>query len=187
MRLFIAINISDRSKKLINNKMKILKNEINEDIKWVDKENWHITIKFLGEVRKNKIDDIKNKIDNMSNFKKFYLQFNKINAFPNLNYPKVIYLAINRSQENLIKIHKEIEKELLKINFKRDEREYTPHLTIARTRKSSEMKKISKKINEYYSKKYFINIFSFIEGISLMKSELTSEGAIYTEIFTKKF
>ncbi|MGM0411315.1 MAG: RNA 2',3'-cyclic phosphodiesterase, partial [Bacillota bacterium] len=139
MRLFIAINISDRSRKLINNKINILKEEIKENIKWVDKENWHITIKFLGEVKENKIDNIKNKIKNLSEYEKFYLQFNKINAFPNLNYPKVMYLAINKSQGILKNIHKEIENELLKINFKKEDREFTPHLTIARTKKRSDL------------------------------------------------
>jgi 2'-5' RNA ligase len=49
MRLFIAVDINNRSKKFIKKKLKILKSELNADFKWVKKENWHLTLKFIGE------------------------------------------------------------------------------------------------------------------------------------------
>ena len=185
MRLFIAINISKRSKKLITKKINSLKNEINKDIKWVKSDNWHITLKFLGEVKKRNLPKIKNEISNIKDMKKFYFQINHLGAFPNLDYPKVIYFGINKGENNLINIHNQIEDKLVALNFKKDERNFTPHLTIARGRKNSNYQKLSHLLRNFIeNNNNFVNIYSYVDRISLMKSTLTPEGPIYQEIFS---
>ncbi len=187
MRLFIAINISKRCKKLITKKIKLFKKEINENIKWVKNDNWHITIKFLGEVKKRNLPEIKKEIKYVKDMKKFYFQINHLGAFPNLDYPKIIYFGINKGENNLINIHKQIEDKLAALNYKKDERKFTPHLTIARGRKNTNYQKLSHLLRDFIkNKNNFINIYSYVDRISLMQSTLTPEGPIYQEIFSKK-
>ena len=185
MRLFTAINLSERSKNLINNKIEIVQKNIEEKVKWVKKENWHITIKFLGEVEETNLAKIKNKIKEIKKFEKFYFQINKIGAFPNLNYPKVIYLGIDSGKEKLIEINKEMEKKLAELNFEKEKRAYTPHITVGRSKDYTDNSNLASSLKEFHKKNHFINIYSYVDKISLMKSELTPKGPKYEEIFTK--
>lgn len=185
MRLFIAINLSARNKNLINNKIRIIKKNVKEKVKWVKKANWHITVKFLGDVNKNRLSLLKSKIKEVKNFNKFYFQINSINTFPDIDYPKVIYLGVDKGKNKLIEINNEIEKKMSELNFEKEQRDYTPHITIGRSKDYTNINKLANSLNEFKKQKYFINIYSQVESISLMKSELTNEGPEYEEIFSK--
>lgn len=185
MRLFIAINLTNRNKTLIKNKVKLIKNNVEEKVKWVKMENWHITIKFLGDVNKNQLSAIKNKIKEIKDFNEFYFQINKLDAFPNISYPKVIYLGVDQGKNKLIEINEEIEKKLFELNFEKEQRDFTPHITIGRSKDYTNINKLSNSLSEFNKQNYFINIYSKVENISLMKSELKQDGAEYEEIFSK--
>ncbi|MFW5720905.1 MAG: 2'-5' RNA ligase family protein [Bacteroidota bacterium] len=80
MRLFIAIDVPERSKNLIEKKVNLIKKEIDQDVKWVTKHNWHITLKFLGDVDKNKVSAIeKTLVSVKNNFKNFLDVIKKAN------------------------------------------------------------------------------------------------------------
>src|SRR6056297_75756 len=110
MRLFIAVDISERSRELINRKVKILKKELDSDIKWVDKDKWHLTIKFLGDCGQQKKEMIIDKLKSLEIKAEInYIQYNKINAFPNLKNAAVLYLAAAKGRQFLKKLNEIIE------------------------------------------------------------------------------
>ncbi|MGM0437573.1 MAG: RNA 2',3'-cyclic phosphodiesterase [Bacillota bacterium] len=185
MRLFVAINFSERNRNLIKNKVKLIKNNVEENVKWVKKENWHITVKFLGEVKEKKVSNIKNKINEISKINKFYFQINKIGAFPSLNYPKVVYLGINRGKDKLKEVNEKVETKLSELNFEKEDRPFTPHVTIGRSKDYTDNNNLANTLIDIAQKKNFINIYSKMDKISLMKSELTDKGPLYEEIFSK--
>jgi len=83
MRLFIAADINNRSKKLIEKKFKLLKSELNNDLKWVKKENWHLTLKFIGEASEIDKENLIKVLKNIEfDSKGQYINFDKIGAFP---------------------------------------------------------------------------------------------------------
>lgn len=181
MRLFIAVNINSRSKKLIAKKLEILKTELNSDIKWVEKDKWHLTLKFIGEVSTEKKEKLIEALKNI-NFSEQnkYIQFNKVDAFPSLNTAKVIYLALNKGRDVLKDLHGRLEKELLKYGFESDQRPYIPHLTLGRNKNES------LSIKKELDKNHFVNIYAQIKSISLYKSELRADGSEYFELFSIK-
>src|SRR6056297_3199341 len=124
MRLFIGVNINERSKKFIERKMNILKKDYNNNFKWVKKDNWHLTLKFIGEAtaaeKENLIKSLKN-ID--FDHQKEYINFNRIEAFPNLKKAKVLYLALSQGRGVLKKLHQDLEAELSNYNFENDKRD----------------------------------------------------------------
>jgi 2'-5' RNA ligase len=182
MRLFIAVDISERSRKLINRKVKILKKSYDSDLKWVDKENWHLTIKFLGECEEEKKKLIIEKLENINIKSEIdYIQFSKIDAFPNPKEAKVIYLETAKGSEFLKELNHIIEIEMAKLDFEKDQREFIPHLTLARSKNNGEFN-----IKSNFLKNDFINIFSYIDSFSLYESRLSSDGPEYIELFTKK-
>ena len=188
MRLFTAINLSNRSRKLLNDKIKILQDEIDQQLKWVDPENWHITLKFLGDTSKEKAEEVKKDIAQIaSSNKDFPVILNNIGAFPHLNHPKVLYAGVNQGSDELAQLQERLENKLYKRGYSREDRSYTPHLTLARSRKNTNFNRLSNKLKKFAEKNHFIKIYFKADSISLMKSELTPHGPIYEEIFSKKF
>ena len=185
MRVFIAVSIPERSKKLLENKVNKIKASVNQDLKWVESKNWHLTLKFLGETDKRKINEIKKKIsETVNNYNSFPLKFRGINAFPNMRYPKVLFIDIKWGKDNLIKMKSELDKSLSEIGFSLEDRDFKPHLTIARSRNNTDLKKLAESLAEFDSKN-FINIYMETKEIKLMKSELYPSGPAYEELFTK--
>jgi len=181
MRLFIAVNINQRSKKLIKKKVELLKKEYNSEFKWVEQKNWHLTLKFIGETSVEKKEDLIKALKNID-FKGLnkYLQFNKVDAFPDSKRAKVIFLALKQGSDILEELHAQLEKELLNYGFEADQRDFVPHLTLGRS--SSSPVEISKKFLD----QYFVNIYARIESISLYQSQLKAEGPEYIELFSIK-
>ena len=184
MRLFISINIPEHYRNLINNKISVIKNEINQELKWVKEENWHLTLKFLGEVEdKTKISRVKDILSELKDdYNSFPIRFQNISAFPDINHPKVIYVGINQDQNKLIKIHNSLDTSLSKVGFESENKKYTPHLTFARSKSQTNLKQISNSLKKYINK-YFINIYMKCDEISLMESKLLPEGPVYEKVF----
>ncbi|MFW6281831.1 MAG: RNA 2',3'-cyclic phosphodiesterase [bacterium] len=184
MRLFLAVNLNENLKNTINKKIKDLNNNSKTSMKLVKKDNFHITLKFLGNVDEDKINLIKEKMDFLSKYhNSFILTIDKINAFPEIDYPKVIYLAIKDQQNSLIKLHRDLDYKLNEIGFKRNERVYLPHVTLARTSKDTDIKRLSIIIKKYKDR-ISINNKIQVKKIYLMKSILKEDGPIYKEIYS---
>ena len=94
-------------------------------------------------------------------------------------------MAVDQWKNKLIEINEEIEKKLFELNFEKEQRDFTPHITIGRSKDYTNINKLSNSLSEFNKQKYFINIYSKVENISLMKSELKQDGAEYEEIFSK--
>lgn len=181
MRLFIAVNINSRSKKLIAKKLEFLKTELNSDIKWVGKDKWHLTLRFIGEASAEEKEQLIEVLKNINfNAQNKYIQFNQVDAFTGFKTAKVIYLALNAGKDILKGLHDRLEKELLKYGFESEQRAYIPHLTLGRN-KSDPFK-----LKKEFIKNNFVNIYAQIESISLYKSELKADGPEYIELFSIK-
>lgn len=184
MRLFIAVDLSDRSCELLENKVDILQDSINQNLKWVKKENWHLTLKFLGDTPEEKLGILQEKIlESTAELESFKFQLSGISAFPDPDYPKVVYAAIDRGHEQLKELYNNLEQELTAAGFEADERSFTPHLTLARTSDNVDHKKLAKDL-EQFSDKSFLNIFSPAREVHLYESKLLPEGPKYKKIFS---
>lgn len=166
MRLFIAIDISINLKKeILDLQSKITFGRIIS----VSKDNLHITLKFLGEVKDSK--DIISKLENID-FQSFSISADKVGFFPNENFINVVWVGFEDSKK-LIKLQQKVEEVLP--DFKKDYN-FVPHVTIARVKylSSEERDKLKKIKSKSITKKSF-NISSF----KLIKSVLTIDGLVY--------
>ncbi|PRX31020.1 2'-5' RNA ligase [Orenia metallireducens] len=185
LRLFIAIELED----LIKEKLEKIKNILRDcslEIKWVDKCNLHLTLKFLGEVNVDNIDAIEQKLLALKGeVDKFDIRIKGLGAFPNLDYPKVIWTGIDDGQENLKKLQQLLEDSMLDLGFKAEAHSYLPHITLGRTgRKEKNFTLISKRIKEF---PFEIDCKQQVNKISLMKSRLTPKGVVYNSLFEVEF
>lgn len=172
-RGFIAIDIKPFPK-LIE-----FENEIKNtgaNVKLVEPENIHLTLKFLGDTDESLIDRIEEITNNsVKETKPFEIQLKGAGVFPNERYIKVIWIGIENG-ENISKIAGKIDDELSNLGFKREKRKFSAHLTIARVRNVKNKDELIR-IIEKYKEVEFANIG--VNSIKLKKSDLTPKGPIY--------
>lgn len=164
MRVFIAVRVP------LNEKIKRVLEELSKfkGIKTVKPQNLHINLKFLGEVEEDKIKEIKKILEELKGFGNFEVSLKSIDAFPNQNFVRVIW--IGAKSDKLIRLAKLIDSELQNLGFIPGNK-YTPHLTLARVKK-----KISK-IKKIFSDEDFGKLK--VEKVELIKSELKKSGPQY--------
>jgi len=185
MRCFIAVPLDNelrKNVKEVQKKFKIVENLL----KFVKSENLHITVKFLGNVNKTQIERIKQNVRvALKNRGPFQIEIRGIGVFPSTNYVRVIWLGVENGREELIKIMKSIDEKLEILGFKK-EKEYIPHLTLARVKnvRINEKEKLKKLIEEL--KNVRIGVMK-VSSLVLYKSELLPSGPIYSELFRWEF
>ena len=167
MRVFIAIEVPEELKKKISE----LQKELNIDgIKLVEKENLHITLKFLGNVDEDKVDEIKKMLSSIK-FENFTIKLNKIGVFPNDNYVRVVWIGCDSKE--LSKLGEDINDALAPMFAKE---KFSAHLTIARV-------KLKMELNQFLNRHKNDEFGDFVcSEFKLFKSELTKEGPKYTII-----
>lgn len=186
MRLFIAVELTENAKEILARNVSSLKNYFTEKLNWVDNKKWHLTLKFLGETEKNQVKNITNILDNVAgNYREFSMAFSGINAFPDMNYPQVIYMPVTKGTAIAKKMNSELEAEMKKIGFKKSRNKYIPHITVARTRKSNNQKRIGRELEYFLDKKdnRLQTAKMSVNELTLIKSTLKSSGAVYDIVF----
>jgi RNA 2',3'-cyclic 3'-phosphodiesterase len=175
LRCFIAIEIPASIKKDISGIVSTLKIS-GADVKWLADENIHLTLQFLGPTDDSVIPDIKEALVKiLSPYPPFYITISQVGSFPGEKRPRILWVGIEGS-EDLIRLQKDIAKEMEKFGYPPEERRFTPHVTIGRVRTNKNIPELIKRLEE-------IRTVSFpgfeAKEIVLMKSELNPAGAKY--------
>lgn len=131
MRTFVAVNVNPFPGLL--NTLKELKSELApEAIKWVDENNLHLTLKFLGDTSVGQVDEIKNALQEITRrFATFYFRLNGLGFFKTKGMPRVLFVKIEEA-EMLRELAAEIDEQLARLGFEKENRPFSPHLTLAR-------------------------------------------------------
>jgi len=183
IRAFIAVEIDAQIKQKISNLISVLKKS-GADAKWADENQMHLTLKFLGNINKDKIEEISGAMSSVSsNSKSFAVSFSEIGAFPDTSRPRVIWLGVDKGAEDLKILNDRTETSLKKIGFAKEGRKFEPHLTLARIRSPKNISNLIKLIGETNCD---IKDETRIDKLTLFQSILNSKGAIY-EVLLEKF
>jgi len=149
-------------------------------VRWVRPAGMHITLKFIGDIEESQVEEIEDKIKIVAkDFSPFDVTIKGTGAFPYLERPKVFWLGIEEPTHSLEKMHDQVQMELAKIGYPREERSFSPHLTMGRVKFSD---KTIPKIASALERKPIEECSFTANEIVLMKSDLESTGAIYTPI-----
>ncbi|MBA4348872.1 MAG: RNA 2',3'-cyclic phosphodiesterase [Thermodesulfovibrio sp.] len=178
MRCFIAIELPQDIKESISSLIDKLRH-ISKGIRWVPVENIHLTIKFLGEVKDDLIPEIEKRLSSIRmNHGSFSVAVRRTGAFPNFKYPNILWMGIDES-EDLSRLYSDIDKTMSELGFEKENRKFSPHLTIGRVKDTKGIEPVFKEIYTLQD-----NLFGSIEAkeILLMKSVLKPTGAEYSKI-----
>jgi 2'-5' RNA ligase len=149
-------------------------------VTWVRRENFHVTLKFLGEVESTDADPLKALGAQIAPlFPKFELAFDTVGAFPNSQRPRVLWIGSRQAPPVVFEFHQGLERELTKMGFEADRR-FAPHVTVGRvkeehTARLAQFASIMSQIKSFECR-------ALITGLTLMESTLSPGGAIYTPV-----
>ncbi len=185
MRLFVACNIDRETKDYFREKTDKLKRELPRGVKWVKPDNYHITLKFLGDTSQERAEELIDRLDNISLKGQFTCKFKGISAFPDRDYPRVLISRVTQGREELVELHNKIEKAATEMDFAEEKRKFTPHLTLGRIKNKADIKMAADVLtDEGFGKNLAVS--DSIDSFSLMKSTLKPQGPIYQEIFSRE-
>lgn len=172
MRCFLAVDLPKKVKDEIE---KIQKQLPEKDLKKVEKENLHLTLKFFGEIDDKKINEIKEKIKDFK-FEKIKCNLGTIGVFPSSSFIRVVWVSLE-PQDKIKELAKKINEKL----NSRDDR-FESHITLARIKFLKNKKEFIEKLKEIKVNPIEMTIDSF----SLKKSTLTEKGPVYETIIEFK-
>ena len=183
IRSFIAIELPDELKLELIQLEARLKLDKQPWVKWVNPYSIHLTLKFLGNIAIDRTGEITGAIeDAVQGISPFHLEVKELGVFPNLKRVQVAWVGISGELDKLSQLQKRIETNLTPLGFAPESRAFTPHLTLARLRDQAsldERQRFGQLIaNAKFEAAYTIEV----DAISLMRSQLTREGAIYSRI-----
>jgi len=178
VRSFLAFDMENESvlKKLAQAQDLLAKT--GADLKLVEPQNIHITIRFLGDIRLATAEKIFEEMKK-TQFQPFDVQIRGLGAFPNVRYPRVLWAGITEGVDKLKSVFNQLEPRLRSLGFSPDPNGFSPHLTIARVKSGRHKAELAEFIvrNESYD-------FGTIRAncLRLKKSDLTPKGPIYSTL-----
>lgn len=179
MRLFIAIEITDEIKRQLVDVQQQLKGSA-VDASWPRPEGIHLTLKFLGEVPEAKAQEIMRTLTTaVRGTGQFRLEVGGVGTFPNPGNARVVWVGLSGDGGKLSSLQASVDEAMTGIGFERDNRGFTPHLTLGRIKSIRSRDAWTKALEAV--KDLRLPAFE-VSSVSLMKSELKPAGAVYTEM-----
>jgi len=176
VRSFVALELPDLLKNNIDAYIQELK-PFSLNTHWVNNNNLHLTLKFLGNRPAQEVDAImQTLLDARVGLRTFHLTTDGMGAFPNFRHPKVIWLGI-KSEPNLAltELQQQIENCLAVIHIEKETRPFRPHLTLGRIKQAGKFSAL-----QDYVTRHPFPTFSFPQkSFVLMRSIQKSRGVYY--------
>jgi len=182
IRSFIAIELPDELRLEIGRLQAQLKSGSQPWVKWVNPDSIHLTLKFLGNIAVDRIDEITRAMEEAAQtVPPFHLEIKDVGAFPNLKRVQVVWVGISGEVDKLGQLQQRIESNLERLGFAPESRPFTAHLTLARLRNQASLDE-RQRFGQLIADTRFQAGTIEVDAISLMRSQLTREGAIYSRI-----
>ena len=183
IRCFIAIELPQGIKDELGSWEERIRESPYAFVKWVDPEGIHLTLKFLGNIDSTTLPQIIEAVNKAAQGKPaFYLQIEGIGVFPNWQRPEVVWVGVGGEVEKLIALQQSVDTALTPLGFPRESRPFTPHLTLARLRGKASPKERQTFGEQVRSISLEAGTSFVANSVSVMRSQLTPKGAIYTRL-----
>ena len=180
MRVFIAIDIDEKIRKALGDLQQQLQSKVDikkGDVKWVNPENIHLTLKFLGEIKDEKVVDICDIVKEVAGgHKSFELDIQTVGCFGGRS-ARVLWVGAGEGKDNLLGLQKDLEQQLALAGWPEEKREFSSHLTLCRVRDPRAGVKLAAISDDY--RDFKLGIIS-ADSVSVYQSQLTPTGPIYT-------
>lgn len=179
MRLFVAVELEP----IIKARLKELVDDLTTagaDVKWVEEDNFHLTLYFIGEVKPTLAAKVKEELAFAATGMPFFrFTLKGVGAFPNLTQPRVLWVGVSEGQE-LWRLHQRVSQQLNRLlGTPAPSPDFAPHVTLGRVRSPRRLPALAKLLDEH-REEYFGR--QEVKSFSLMESRLRREGPVYTRL-----
>jgi len=183
IRSFIAIELPEEVKKGLARLRKELERDEHKFVKWVDPGGIHLTLKFLGNIPFKRVAEVTEAMKEAAQgISPFHLEISGLGVFPSLKQVRVFWVGIGGEVDKLSRLQQNIDSALAVLGFAKEERPFVPHLTLARIREGASPAE-RRNFGELVGSTVFKDRYPVeVEAISLMRSQLTPVGAIYSRL-----
>jgi 2'-5' RNA ligase len=150
------------------------------NLRWVRPENIHLTLKFLGDIKEDGIENVTTAIyDSVKTYVPMSLCAKGVGVFPGIKRPRVVWVGVSGQIESLVGLQKRLEEALEVLGFEKEKRPFSGHLTLGRIKGRIDPKRFGDVLKKYVG---FTSETFYADKVILYKSELKPTGAVYTEI-----
>lgn len=184
MRTFIAIDFDKAVKKKLAELQARLRPTCGK-VKWVNTDQVHLTVKFLGETTEAQVPGIREALDQVaSRCGAFDIGIEQLGVFGRSGPVRVLWVDVRDPTGRLAACHALCEQLLEPVGFDREARPFSPHLTLARNKSPQN----SRRIREAVESEPSVSLGSqAVAGLTLYESTLTQEGPVYRRISKHAF
>jgi RNA 2',3'-cyclic 3'-phosphodiesterase len=184
-RLFIAISLPEPVKDEIEKAQAELRRALpGEFVRWTKREQFHLTLRFLGNVDSQRVSALAESLRNASQeFSSLHLRAERIGFFPDARFPRVIWTWVHDEKESLPVLQAAIESGVREFTTENAEGRFTGHVTLGRVKAIKRPQvEILAQLAERLSKIPFGEWTA--DKVELIRSELASGGSRYTVLET---
>ena len=182
IRAFIAIPLSDEMLATLGHIAAQLRQGPGGGAgRWVRPEGIHLTLKFLGDVPGERLSVIGAVLDKVCRaHAPFALRLAALGCFPNARRPRVIWAGVEEETGRLERLQAAVERELAREGFPREERRFTPHLTLARVHERAAREEVAALGSAVATYTAVEMPTMTARAVLLIQSDLRPGGAVYT-------
>lgn len=183
MRLFVGINFPKKQRAKIHRAARALR-ERELPVRWVDPDNYHVTLKFLGEVRREQVEVVTNAMERAAaSTQPFETEIGGFGAFPSVRRPSVIWLGVGATPE-LRCLKQDLEWSLGDQGFHAESRSFHPHVTVGRANGSGGAGAFRELDNVFVELDFTETVR--VHSIDLIRAQLSKEGVRYSVVSSAK-
>lgn len=148
-----------------------MRNSTGNRVRWARPENVHLTLRFLGDVQQEDLGDLCAALEEAcAKHTPFDASLSGLGAFPSERRARILWAGIGAGSERLRSLAADLDAVLSPLGFEREERAYTPHLTLGRVRHQPanlDLPQIA------------WDLRFLVRRVELVESTLTPEGSVY--------
>lgn len=186
MRAFIAIDFDESIRRKLAGLQDTLRRRAGR-LSWVAPDNLHLTIKFLGEIDACRVETISAALDQIAaRIEPFEIMLRGVGVFPPRGLAHVLWAGVQPivagAHDPLKALHRASEDGLADLGIAREDRPFSPHLTLARNKSSvdRDLRRSLEHGAEFAAGPQRINAVTFYE------SQLGASGPTYRVISTHR-
>ena len=177
MRAFIGIALPDA----VRSSLKCLQDLLRAsgaDVKWVEPDHLHVTLKFLDEITDDQRRMVEAMLGRVAELERaFTLELGHAGAFPSIDAPRVLWVGLENGKERVVRIAQAIKREGQTIGLRPEERPFTAHVTLGRVRTPRNRAALTQRLQEL--------VWSppeawRVSSLTLYESVLSSAGPRYS-------
>jgi 2'-5' RNA ligase len=176
IRTFIAVTVSPGIRQAAL-KLAGLLSPAAGDVKWVEPENLHWTLQFLGEVEQLEIHAVCSAVSEAAvDIDPFDLEARGAGAFPAADRPRTLWIGAGTGGQTMVALHDAIQRKLTRLGYRAEHRRFVPHLTLGRVGRDSTPRPL---VRELAGLAEYEAGSMLVDEVTVFASKTRSDGPLY--------